>query len=518
MKLLRNSRWFKPYVALLFALVFTAPAYSQQAAPAQPAQAQPTKANRQLFLEQAARAYFPGRTGQIVVIPREGTIITKHDPGVVYMHGSPWPYDTHIPFLLYGPRFVKQGTYAEPVAQQDMAPTLGALGGVSMPATTTGRILRSVLKPANERPRLVVLAVLDGMRVDYFDRHASHLPTLTRLRRGGAWFSNARLNYLPSITSLAHASIATGADPRVHGIVGNLLFDRVAGTAVDTYPELSPRNLMALTLADMWNVYTDGRAVIIGQGSTPRAAIPLAGHGKCVLSGRAIIAVSFNEKSGGWETNPECFRLPDYLLTPNIKSTWEAAGGRWLDHTFKSPGEVRASALYSKFEAEALKLMIEHEPLGADDVPDLLMVNLKTPDYVGHRYGPDSPELADTVAALDRDLATVIAALDAKVGRERYVLAITADHGMPPEPDTRRGQQRVYTEDIVKMIHEKFDPEQGKLVRQYEAESGQLTIDQERLRALGVTLDTVRMFLEAQPYIYAAYTEDELRRASATLR
>jgi predicted AlkP superfamily pyrophosphatase or phosphodiesterase len=156
--------------------------------------------------------------------------------------------------------------------------------------------------------------------------------------------------------------------------------------------------------------------------------------------------------------------------------------------------------------------------LGADEIPDLLLVNLKTPDYVGHRYGPDSPELADTVAALDRDLATVIAALDAKVGPEQYVLAITADHGMPPEPDVRRGQQRVYTEDIVKLIHQKFDPERGKLVRQYEAESGQLTIDQERLRELKLNLDTLRKFLEAQPFIFAAYTEDELRMASAKLR
>ncbi len=501
------------FAILLAFFAAAAPLVAQESARARSAQA-----SRQLFLEQSARAYFPGRSGQIVVVPREGTVITKHDPGVVYMHGSPWPYDTRIPFLLYGPRFVRQGTYAEAVAQQDMAPTLAALGGVTMPATSAGRTLRSALKAVNERPRLIVLAVLDGMRVDYFDRHAAHLPTLGRLRRAGAWFSNARLNYLPSITSLAHATIATGADPRVHGIVGNLLFDRVAGKAVDTYPELSPRNLMALTLADVWSVATDGRAVIIGQGSTPRAAVPLAGHGSCVLNGRPVIAVSFNEKSGGWETNPECFRLPEYLIAPNVKTVWESAGGSWMGHTIATPGKIRASALFSRFEAEALKLIIDHEPLGADEIPDLLMVNLKTPDYVGHRYGPDSPELADTVAALDRDLAGVIAAVDTKVGADKYVLAITADHGMPPEPDTRRRQQRVYTEDIVKMIHQKFDPEQRELVRQYEAESGQLTIDQERLRALGVTLDTVRKFLEAQPYIFAAFTEDELRKTSGELR
>jgi len=145
-------------------------------------------------------------------------------------------------------------------------------------------------------------------------------------------------------------------------------------------------------------------------------------------------------------------------------------------------------------------------------------VNLKSPDYVGHRYGPDSPEIREALSALDRDLAGVLAALDGKVGRDRYVLAITADHGMPPEPDPRRGGRRVYTDEVVKRIHEKFDPEKGGLVRHYEPENAQLAIDRDRLRELGLGLDALRNFLESQPYIFSAYTEDELARASAALR
>jgi len=43
---------------------------------------------RQHFLEMFARAYFPGRTGQLLVVPREGDFITRPDPDVAYMHGS----------------------------------------------------------------------------------------------------------------------------------------------------------------------------------------------------------------------------------------------------------------------------------------------------------------------------------------------------------------------------------------------------------------------------------------------
>ena len=48
---------------------------------------------RQRLLEMWARAYFPGRTGQLLIVPREGDFFTRPDPNYTYMHGSPWPYD-----------------------------------------------------------------------------------------------------------------------------------------------------------------------------------------------------------------------------------------------------------------------------------------------------------------------------------------------------------------------------------------------------------------------------------------
>src|SRR5687768_1988563 len=45
-----------------------------------------TLAARQRFLEMFARAYFPGRTGQLLIVPREGDFITRPDPNVAYMH------------------------------------------------------------------------------------------------------------------------------------------------------------------------------------------------------------------------------------------------------------------------------------------------------------------------------------------------------------------------------------------------------------------------------------------------
>src|SRR5258708_32083387 len=61
----------------------------QRAAPADAT----TLATRQRFLEMFARAYFPGRTSQLLIVPREGDFITRADPNVAYIPGSPWTDD-----------------------------------------------------------------------------------------------------------------------------------------------------------------------------------------------------------------------------------------------------------------------------------------------------------------------------------------------------------------------------------------------------------------------------------------
>src|SRR5689334_5582040 len=79
-------------------------------------QPQPDSAMRQRFLEMFARAYFPGRTGQLLIVPREGDFITRPDPNVAFMHGSPWSYDVSIPLMFAGPA-VQAGVFSVPAMQ-----------------------------------------------------------------------------------------------------------------------------------------------------------------------------------------------------------------------------------------------------------------------------------------------------------------------------------------------------------------------------------------------------------------
>jgi predicted AlkP superfamily pyrophosphatase or phosphodiesterase len=480
---------------------------------------------RQRALEMFARSYFPGRSGQIMIVPREGSIIvSRRDPVVKFMHGSPWQYDTRIPLLFYGAPYVRTGSYSRAARQQDVVPTVARVLGLPVPPTVTGRPLVEALAAAVRPPRIVLVAVLDGMRVDYFDRDAGQMPTLSRLRREGAWFANTSIDYLPTITALGHATVSTGTDPRYHGTTGNSTFDRVAQKPHETFAGNSPRDLMALTLADAWNLHTRGRAVIVAQGSSVPAAVGLAGHGACLFGAQAVRMASYNRQSGAWTSNDACYRLPEYVKQRHSREVWDAAGGSWMGHDIANADSVRRTALFGRFEVDTLLSMIDGESVGADEVTDLVLVNLKTPDFVAHQYGPDSAELRETLAELDRQFARLLAALEHKTPG-RFLMALTADHGMPGEPSTfalrasadesadkSAKALRVYTEDIVKLVHDRFDPE-GKLVVHYEPENSQLAIDLNRLAEVKHTLEEVARLLEQQPFMLAAFTEDEIRAA-----
>lgn len=465
---------------------------------------------RSEWLQMFARGYFPGRSGEIFFVPHDGEFLVDTDPLYSFMHGSPWDYDAHLPLLLHGDRFVRSGIYEQPARQQDISPTFARVIGIAPPATTTGRVLSEALAAGDAPPRVAAVFVLDGMRADYWETYAAQLPTLTRLRAEGAWFANMRATSIPTATAIGHANIGTGTEPRVHGLVANQLFNRVTGKSQEAYNALDPGELMALTLADVLNLETDGRAIIIGQGGAIRATAGLVGHGACIINGRKVLAASYSTRDGGWETNDRCYTMPRALDAIRGERFWKEVNGTWMEHPIGNPRALRASAVFQRFEGEALAAVLDSEPIGQDDVTDLVLVNVKSPDYVSHAYGPASAELRETLAELDRQVARAMAILSAK-SHGALLLAITADHGMPGEP--KAGQRRITITEVVTALDDQFAQGGASVVHYFgDPANAQIYINEARLRELGVSLDAVARFLQER-FFQAVFTKGEVQKA-----
>src|SRR5690349_21367147 len=81
-------------------------------------------------------------------------------------------------------------------------------------------------KPRN-KPKLVVLLVVDQMRADYVDKFRFQWTGgLKRLVEEGAWFHDAAYPYAATETCVGHSTISTGAFPATHGMIANSWWDR----------------------------------------------------------------------------------------------------------------------------------------------------------------------------------------------------------------------------------------------------------------------------------------------------
>jgi arylsulfatase A-like enzyme len=97
-----------------------------------------TKSGNQL-VRAASLSYLDGQSGDLVIAVKPGWMFT----GSGTTHGSLNPDDQRVPIIMFGPGF-KAGQYRESATPADIAPTLAALIGISLP-NAEGRVLRAAM-------------------------------------------------------------------------------------------------------------------------------------------------------------------------------------------------------------------------------------------------------------------------------------------------------------------------------------------------------------------------------------
>jgi predicted AlkP superfamily pyrophosphatase or phosphodiesterase len=98
------------------------------------------RASKDRVVRAVALSYFPGRSGDLVVVPKENWLLTAAGT----THGSLHPYDQRVPVLLYGAG-IQPGTRNDAATPADLAVTIASLVGVSLPSPD-GRVLTAALR------------------------------------------------------------------------------------------------------------------------------------------------------------------------------------------------------------------------------------------------------------------------------------------------------------------------------------------------------------------------------------
>lgn len=331
-----------------------------------------------------------------------------------------------------------------------------------------------------ERPKLVVGIVVDQMRWDYLYRYSNRYGEggFNRLLQEGNSCENNRLQYVPAITAIGHASIYTGSVPSIHGIAGNafLIGDRFVssveddnvqsvGTTTDA-GKASPHNMLTTTIGDELKIATNGRSKVIGIALKDRASILPAGHSANAAYwfddaiGKFVTSTHYMKELPEWVNSFNNKKLPDQLMTadwttlypmetytqstadaneyenPLVKGAKYATMPLELRKLLKENGYgiIRSLPAGNTLTAELAKAAIEGEKLGEDGTTDFLAISFSSTDYLGHAMGTHAVETEDMYLRLDQTLADFFNFLDSKVGKGNYLLFLTADHGAMNNP------------------------------------------------------------------------------------
>ncbi len=317
--------------------------------------------------------------------------------------------------------------------------------------------------PGSHPVKLVLAVVIDQFRYDYLARfRADYHGGIERALRDGAVLTDVRQVHYPTETATGHATLFTGATPSVSGIIENGWFDRESGKQVTAVgdettcllggkegPGASPRRLSVTTLGDEIKLAWRANSRVIGISWKDRSAVLPAGH-------MADGAYWFDSQTGSFVSSTYYFPdLPAWAKAFNeVRPAAAYAGREWAplvpnpDYpAFSRIMPAAGPALYAALDAtpfsnelleQFAEAAIEHEQLGKHASPDLLVISFSGNDFVGHAFGPDSPEVRDTAIRTDRLLGKLLDYAGARVGLDDVLLVLTSDHGVAPVPENSR--------------------------------------------------------------------------------
>ncbi len=300
--------------------------------------------------------------------------------------------------------------------------------------------------------RLVLAINVDQLRTDFiYEFYGLYGENgFKRLMNEGRLYSNSYYEFEHIDRAAATATIMSGTNPYVNGIVGSQWLDRSSLRLVNctddnkykgyytNYPA-SPSRLRSLTLTDEMKRATRGKSQICAIAPDCDVAVMSGGHA-------ADLVLWKNDDTGYWCSSSYYGKFPSWAASMNKKvvgrsSEWTPffpteiynnygdKAPKAFKYSFDGKSDIRSyktSACINNEVTEMALACLRDGNMGLDDIPDLLSVTYYAGNYNMQPMDERPIEVQDIYLRLDMTIADLLEAIDRRIGLDNVIVTLSS--------------------------------------------------------------------------------------------
>ncbi len=331
-------------------------------------------------------------------------------------------------------------------------------------------------QPFEKTPRLVVNILVKDLQTNqvtaFYDKLGDN--GLKKILKDGSYFPNASFDHVATFEGGNIATLVTGTQPAVHGLIGGSWYNPIRGNQEwalgadinnlnDSISrcKLTTKNILCSTVSDELLIINSKQAKVASIGIDVTEALITSGHSS---------QYQFWYNNNNQFTSILCGKdsLPNWVKEFNAKKFPEMYATRWWGplydlnsyHEYQSPSNISGantnrSFLYNLAQMGAngklanyikgspyintiirdfaVTLMVS-EKYGKDGITDMINITFTSKPRVRANVSILDAETEDLVLRLDKDIETLLTFLNDWVGKDRYLLTPTSTGGSAREP------------------------------------------------------------------------------------
>lgn len=319
---------------------------------------------------------------------------------------------------------------------------------------------------SDKHPKLVLSINIDQLRTDFLYEFSGLYTDggFNKLLSAGRLYSNAYYAFEQIDRASATATVMTGTDPYVNGIVASQWLDRTSLRLVNctddskykgmyTNDAVSPSKLKSLTITDEMKRATRGKAQICVIAPDCDVAVMTGGHA-------ADVVLWKNDDTGLWCSSSYYGQFPSWAASMNKKvsgrsSKWEPffptelyenfgdEAPKAFSYSFNGKSDIReykTSPCMNEEINEMAFACLRSGNMGLDDITDFLSVTYYAGNYLGAPMEERPIEIQDIYARLDGCIGKLLGEIDSRIGLDNVLVTLTST-GYVLEGD---GNEEVY--------------------------------------------------------------------------